>query len=127
MAAGARKEQHAELFRLLVRSGKGRKLPRLTQGAARAPHQRQPMRPSRPKVGGVKMPVLAAGIAHAAGNRSAVNLERGRVAQRLGKRSLDKDSAVADGRQQVSYDTAVPCRAHGHRSGLRKQIRWRRQ
>src|SRR5262245_5891413 len=81
------------------------------------------MRPAGLEIDGVKMPVLAARIAHATTHGGAVNAQRWSNRQRRVERGLNQQTCVARGRQEVLDRTAIPgaprrCRGRG----LRKQI-----
>src|SRR5215470_19099274 len=65
MAAGAGEEEHAELLRTLVETGKCRKLPRRRECAPVGRGKRQRIAPPRLQLTSMEMPMLAAGVAHA--------------------------------------------------------------
>jgi len=123
VAAGTGKEQHAELLRLLVGTGECRELPWLAERAPFVAYKRQLMRAARLEVGRMKVPVLSAGVAHAAAHRSAVDTQCGCDRKRRIEGRFNQQPPIAHGWQEMADRATVPGRTSGRgHCGLREQI-----
>src|SRR5258705_9308555 len=116
MSAGAGEEQHAELLRALVGTGKRRKLPGRCERATVGGGERERIAPPWLQPAGMEMPMLAAGIAHAPAHAEIADTQRRCIEHRYAERRLDEHLFVAHLRQQVAQAAGIPLRVVARRS-----------
>ena len=108
VTARAGEEQDSKSFWTIVRTRERGKLPRLRQSPSVTADERQRIASSRLQAGRIEMPVLSAGIAHAAAHRRVADLKGRSAAERRIEGRLDQHPAVADGRQQMAQARRRP-------------------